>query len=248
MTLAGRRALVTGAARGLGWEIARGLAQAGASVLLNGRSADRLAGPVAALRGAGLDVQPLVADVTDQPSVEAALDRAGLVDVLVNNVGHRDRRGVLDLDVAAFRRLVEVDLVAAYALTRSIARRLVAAGRGGAVVNVSSVVGGAYGNIDDVAYPAAKAGLEGLTRAAAADLGPHGIRVNAVAPGAFATEVNAERFATPEWQQWIGRRSALGRFGEPGEIAGAVVFLASGAASYVTGQVLAVDGGLSTRY
>ena len=121
-----------------------------------------------------------------------------------------------------FAALVGVDLTAAYGLTRVVAERLVATGRPGSVINISSIAGGTLGNVDDVAYQAAKAGLEGLTRALAADLGPYGIRVNAVAPGTFVTEVNAEDFARPEWQEWIGRRSALGRFGRPEEIAGVV--------------------------
>ena len=248
VSLTGRLALVTGAARGLGLEIARGLAEAGATVLLNGRSAERLDSPVARLRAEGLAVEPLVADVTDTAELDRVLAPLAPVQILVNNVGHRDRRGVLALDADAFSRLLQTDLVAAYALTRLVARRLVAAEQPGSVVNISSVVGGSYGNTDDVAYPAAKGGLEGLTRALAADLGRYGIRVNAVAPGAFATEINRERFATTPWQDWIQRRSALGRFGRPAEIAGVVSFLAGDSASYLTGQVIAVDGGLSSRY
>ena len=164
-------------------------------------------------------------------------------------MGQRDRRGALELPVDDFRRLVEIDLTAAYALSRLVAARMVADQvRDGAIVNVSSVVGGILGHRGDVAYAAAKAGLEGLTRAMAADLGEHGIRVNAVAPGTFVTAVNAPLFATDEWQRWVAERTLLGRFGQPAEIAGAVTFLAGPDSSYVTGQVLVVDGGLTSRF
>ena len=248
MTLAGRTALVTGAGRGLGFEMARDLARAGARVWLNGRSADRLAGPVSQLRAEGLEVVPLAFDVGDEAAAARALAGVDPVDVLVNNVGARDRRGVLEMAPGDFAELVRMDLVAAYAISRLVARRLVEAGRAGAIVNISSIAGGTLGNAGDVAYQAAKAGLEGMTRALAADLGPAGIRVNAVAPGAFLTETNTAVFAEARWQDWIQNRSALGRFGRPEEIAGVVTFLASDAASYLTGQVIAVDGGVSTHY
>lgn len=246
-TLADRTALVTGGNRGLGLEMCRGLGWAGARVLVNGRDPERTEVAVAGLRAEGLDAEPAVFDIGAVR--EETLASYGGIDILVNNVGQRDRRGVLDLPVTDFRRLLEVDLTAAYGLSQSIAARMVADDvRHGAIVNVSSVVGGTLGNRGDVAYAAAKAGLEGLTRAMAADLGEFGIRVNAVAPGTFVTEVNAPLFATPEWERWVGERTLLGRFGKPAEIAGAVVFLAGPDASYITGQVLAVDGGLTSRF
>jgi len=245
--LGGKTAMVTGGNRGLGLEMCRGLARAGARVLVNGRDPQRTEGAVAELRADGLTAEPAVFDIgAVESETLASYER---IDVLVNNVGQRDRRGALDLPVTDFRRLVEVDLTATYALSRLVAARMVAEQvRDGAIVNVSSVVGGILGHRGDVAYAAAKAGLEGLTRAMAADLGEYGIRVNAVAPGTFLTDVNAPVFATPEWRRWVAERTLLGRFAEPAEIAGAVVFLAGREASYVTGQVLVVDGGLTSRF
>lgn len=247
MTLDGRTALVTGGNSGLGLQMCRGLAMAGARVLVNGRDPDRTRAAVAGLQAEGVLAEPAVFDVAE--AGEERLAAYGRIDILVNNMGQRDRRGTLDLPVADFRRLIEIDLTAAYRLSRLVATSMVAEQvRDGAIVNVSSVVGGILGHRGDAGYAAAKAGLEGLTRAMAADLGVYGIRVNAVAPGTFVTEVNAPLFATPEWQRWVSERTLLGRFGQPAEIAGAVTFLAGSDASYVTGQVLVVDGGLTSRF
>ena len=247
-SLAGRVALVTGARQGLGFHIARGLGEHGATVLLNGRDADQLQPSVEQLRAEGIDARPAVFDIPDLAEAAAELSNAPPIDILVNNVGQRDRRGVLDLPSADFERLIQIDLIGAYGLSRWVATRLIEEHRGGSIVNISSVVGGILANRGDVAYATAKAGLEGLTRALAADLGPFGLRVNAVAPGYFATEANADQVGDPDRLAWVQARTMLRRWGQPPEIAGLVAFLAGDEASYLTGQTIAVDGGLSVLF
>jgi gluconate 5-dehydrogenase len=239
--------MVTGASGGLGREIALAYGRAGAQVLVNGRNAVRVHETVAMLLGAGCTATELVFDVNDVSARDAAfahvLQRWGRLDILVNNAGQRMRAPIEQIVPADFEALLRTNLSAVYALSRAAAQSMQAQGYG-RIVMITSIAA-RLGRPGDVAYISAKGGLESLMRALACEYGPSGVTCNAIAPGAFLTDVNRPAHHAADS---FSKRTPLGRWGEAHEIAGPALFLASPAASYVNGHVLTVDGGYSIAF
>ncbi len=245
--LSGRVALVTGSSRGIGLALARALGQAGAELIMNARDEIVLVAAADTLRDEGLTVHCRAFDVCDPIAVGEAVDSferdVGPIDVLINNAGLQKRAPLLDFDIEDFRRLIEVNLVAAFTVGKAVATHMVQRGRG-KIVNICSVQS-ELGRPTIAPYSATKGGLKMLTRGMCADFGPLGIQVNALAPGYFATELTAALVADEEFSRWVAQRTPAGRWGRVEELGGAVVFLASDASNFVNGQVLYVDGGMT---
>ncbi len=243
--LTGRVALVTGGSRGLGKAMARGFAEAGADLVISSRHEDELRRAAAELAdGTGVRVECLVADMTSRAEAQRLADEAlalmGRVDILVNNAGSNKPQAIDLITDADWDRLVELNLSSCMALTRALAPQMKAR-RWGRVIHISSIMG--FGSKEGRnVYSATKAALIGMAKASALDLGPFGITVNCIAPGPFLTDLPLSVF-TMEQQQAIADRTALGRWGEPRELAGTALLLASEAGAYITGETIVVDGG-----
>ena len=245
--LTGRRALVTGASMGIGLALARGLAGAGASLVLNARNPERLEAAAADLRKTGATVETLAFDVTDARAVRAAVDRfeeeAGAIDILVNNAGMQHRAPLEDFPVEAFDRLMTTNLHSAFYVGQAAARHMIGRGRG-RIINIASVQA-ALARPGIAPYTASKGAIANLTKGMATDWARHGLNCNAIAPGYFDTPLNAALVADPAFCAWLEKRTPQGRWGRVEELVGAAVFLASDAASFVNGHVLYVDGGIT---
>ena len=239
-------AIVTGASSGLGARFAKVLDAAGAKVVLVARRRERLE---ALANQLGNDALPLPTDLSDATRrdavVEQALDRYGRVDVLVNNAGMVDAGPAIDEPLEQFTNVIEVNLIAPFALAKSAAKAMLETDTpNGAIVNVASILGlRGIGQIPQAGYAASKGGIVNLTRELGAQWARKGIRVNAIAPGWFESEMTSDMFAEESGHKWVARRAPMGRHGKEGELDGALLYLASDASSYVTGQILAVDGG-----
>jgi gluconate 5-dehydrogenase len=234
--LTGLTALVTGSTRGLGLAMARALADAGARVAINGRTAEACE----AVLWDGAVAAPF--DVTDETAVAEGVARLGRVDVLVNNAGVQFRRPLDQVELDDWHRVLQTNLTSAFLVARAVVPQMIERGRG-KIVNTCSATS-EMGRETIAVYTASKGGLRQLTRAMCADWARHGIQANGIGPGYFRTEMNRDLQESPEFVAWLERRVPAGRWGDPSELGGAVVFLASPASDFVNGQILYVDGGL----
>lgn len=245
--LDGRIALVTGSSTGIGLALARGLGEAGATVVLNARNERRLAETAAQLAAAGLAVHQRAFDVTDTAAVEAAVAaieaEIGPIGILVNNAGMTRRAPFHELQDADWQAVMRTNVDGAFIVGRAVARRMVPRGHG-RIINICSVMS-EVGRPGTVAYTASKGALKMLTKGMAVDLAPHGITVNGIGPGYFKTELTAPLAADEKFNQWLINRTPARRWGSVEELAPAAVFLASDAAAFVNGHILYIDGGIT---
>jgi gluconate 5-dehydrogenase len=245
--LTGQVALVTGAYRGLGFAIAQGLARAGATVVLNGRDQKTLATATQSLNAQGLSADTALFDVTDREAARAAvatIERAhGHLDILFNNAGIQRRHPFAEFPQEDWDALIATNLTAPFIVSQAAVAGMIRRKRG-KIVHIASLMS-ELARPSVVPYAAAKGGVRQLTRGMAVELAPHNIQVNAIAPGYFATEMNRALIDNAEFNAWVCKRAPAGRWGQPDELAGLAVFLASSASDYVSGQMIVIDGGMS---
>jgi gluconate 5-dehydrogenase len=245
-SLAGRRALITGSGQGIGLRLARGLAAAGAAVVLNDIDRERLARAVAELRAEGIAAAGAAFHVARPDEVGPAIAETertgGPIDILFNNAGIHRYAALADMELARWQEVIDVNLTGAFVVAQAVARRMIARGAGGKIVNLCSLMSEAArpttGN-----YTAAKGGLKLLTKAMAVEWGRHGIQANGIGPGYILTDLTRHLAAQPDFDAWVKSRTPAGRWGSPDDLVGAAVFLSAPASDFVNGQVLYVDGG-----
>jgi gluconate 5-dehydrogenase len=245
--LTGRVALVTGSSQGIGLALARGLGQAGARVVLNGRDPAKLEDAAKVLRQGGIDVHVAAFDVTDPEASVAAVTRieedVGPIDILVNNAGIQRRAPFIDFPADIFREVQRTNVDGVFFVTQAVARGMVARRRG-KIVNICSVMS-ELGRPTIIPYTTSKGAVKMMTRGLCAELGRHNIQVNGIGPGYIETELNAALTSDKAFSSWVEQRTPAGRWGKVEELVGAAVFLSSRASDYVNGHILYVDGGMT---
>ena len=245
--LSGRRALVTGASMGIGYALAKGLTEAGASVVMNARDAVRLEQSAQGLRAVGANIETLAFDVTDAKATRAAIDAFeasnGAIDILVNNAGMQHRAPLEDFEPEAFDQVMRTNVNSVFYVAQAVARHMIAS-KSGRIINIASVQS-ALARPSIAPYTASKGAVVNLTKGMATDWAKYGLNCNAIAPGYFNTPLNAALVADTDFSTWLRKRTPAGRWGEVEELVGACVFLSSPASSFVNGHTLFVDGGIT---
>ncbi|MGA0598368.1 SDR family oxidoreductase [Enterovirga sp. CN4-39] len=245
--LKGRLALVTGSGKGIGFGLARGLGQAGARIVLNGRDERRLSEAARMLRDEGLDVEVVSFDASDHAAVAAAVEhieaKIGAIEILINNAGMQFRSPLEDFPVEKWSELMRTNIDTAFYVGQAVARRMIGRGRG-KIINIASVQS-ELARPGIAPYTATKGAIKQLTKGMCTDWAKHGLQINAIAPGYFRTELNQALVDSAEFSAWLEKRTPAGRWGDVEELVGAAVFLASDASSFVNGHTLYVDGGIT---
>lgn len=241
-SLQGRRALVAGGSSGIGLGCAVALAEAGAHVIIMARRRDQLDEVAAAMTQAGHSAEAMVGDIADIKSMAAAIDSLRPLDIFVNSAGLARHTPVVDTDPADFDAVMNVNLRGAYFAAQAVAKSMIADGKPGSIITISSQMA-VVGGVDRAVYCGSKHAVEGFTKAMAIEFGPHRIRVNTICPTFIRTPLTEQTFSRPERVRWIEEKIKLGRVGEVEDIMGAVTFLASDAAALITGTALMIDGG-----
>jgi gluconate 5-dehydrogenase len=244
--LKGRTALVSGSSRGLGRAIAEGMARAGARIVINGTDPARVETAVAELRAAGFAAEGAAFDVTDEAAIVKAFegfDRSGIeIDILVNNAGIQMRKPLVEFSSADWRKVIETNLTSAFVIGREAAKRMLQRRRG-KIINIASLAS-ELARPTIAPYTAAKAGIKNLTKSMAVEWAASGIQANAIGPGYMLTDMNQALMSNQDFNNWLMSRVPAKRWGNPDELVGAAIFLASSASNYVNGQTVYVDGGM----
>jgi gluconate 5-dehydrogenase len=244
-SLAGKRALITGSSRGIGFALAGALAGAGADLILNSRDTEALGKAAASLADSGARVRAVAFDVTNSESVNDAIEHIeteiGPIDILVNNAGMQHRAPLEDFPEDRFERIMATNVNSVFLVSQSVAKRMIPRGAG-KVINIASLMS-TVARPTISPYAASKAAVANLTRGMATEWARHGLNVNGIAPGYFETELNTALYSDPEFVKWLKARTPMGRWGELAELGGAAIFLASDAGRFVNGHILYVDGG-----